>query len=126
MYWDKRFYFYNVRKALVANLVSELGYNVLQTDTDVAWLADPYPFLHAIAAHAGDAFESSREGQSAAWHSAREAVDGPAAAEDGPAVLISQGDSPFLNAGVFYFTGVRPTDGAAWSRARWRSACMRS
>lgn len=114
MYWDKRFYFYNVRKALVANLVSELGYNVLQTDTDVAWLADPYPFLHAIAAHAGDAFEPSREGQSAAWHSAREAVDGPAAAVDRPAVLISQGDSPFLNAGVFYFTGVRRTDGAAW------------
>ena len=34
-YWDMRFYFYNVRKHVLSRLVGELGYNVLQTDTDV-------------------------------------------------------------------------------------------
>ena len=44
-YWDKRFYFYNLRKTYLMRLTAELGLNVLQTDTDVAWFADPYPAL---------------------------------------------------------------------------------
>ena len=44
-WWDMRFYFYNVRKHLLSRLAGELGYNVMQTDTDVAWFANPYPAL---------------------------------------------------------------------------------
>ncbi len=44
-YWDMRFYFYDIRKDLVARLAVEEGVNVLQTDTDVAWFANPYPML---------------------------------------------------------------------------------
>eukprot|EP00966_Prymnesium_polylepis_P024361 561026-Prymnesium_polylepis.1 len=48
-----RFYFYNVRKRTLMRLTAELGYNVLQTDTDVAWFANPYPALKsgAIGGH---------------------------------------------------------------------------
>ena len=45
MFWDMRFYFYDVRKHVISKLAGELGYNVLQTDTDVAWFASPYPSL---------------------------------------------------------------------------------
>ena len=48
-WWDMRFYFYNVRKHVLSRLTSELGYNVLQTDTDAAWFANPYPALKAGA-----------------------------------------------------------------------------
>ena len=41
-FWDMRFYFYDVRKHLVSQLAGELGVNVLQTDTDVAWFDNPY------------------------------------------------------------------------------------
>ena len=44
-WWDMRFYFYNVRKHILSRLAGELGYNVMQTDTDVAWFANPYPAL---------------------------------------------------------------------------------
>ena len=52
-WWDMRFYFYNVRKHMLSRLAGELGYNVIQTDTDVAWFANPYPALKAgvLAAH---------------------------------------------------------------------------
>ena len=40
-FWDMRFYFYDVRKHIVAQLAGELGVNVLQTDTDAAWFANP-------------------------------------------------------------------------------------
>eukprot|EP00966_Prymnesium_polylepis_P280861 6489590-Prymnesium_polylepis.1 len=43
-----RFYFYDVRKHYVARLAADLGYNVLQTDTDVVWFANPYPALKAF------------------------------------------------------------------------------
>jgi hypothetical protein len=43
----RRFYFYNVRKHVLSRLAGELGYNVLQTDTDVAWFANPFPALKA-------------------------------------------------------------------------------
>ena len=46
-YWDMRFFFYNLRKHYLMRLTSELGLNVLQTDTDVVWFADPYPGLYA-------------------------------------------------------------------------------
>ena len=46
-WWDMRFYFYNVRKHILSRLAGELGYNVMQTDTDVAWFANPYPALKA-------------------------------------------------------------------------------
>jgi hypothetical protein len=139
LYWDARFYFYDVRKALVARLVSELGYSVLQTDTDVAWLANPYPFLRVladsadVAAHAGPPTQAAADGADAyadpdatasasAAASAAAASAAAAAAADrrrrkrssAPSVLISQGDSPFINAGVFYYAGVRPADGASW------------
>ena len=42
-WWDMRFYFYNVRKHMLSRLAGELGYNVMQSDTDVAWFANPYP-----------------------------------------------------------------------------------
>ena len=48
-WWDMRFYFYNIRKHMLSRLAGELGYNVLQTDTDVAWFANPYPALKAGA-----------------------------------------------------------------------------
>ena len=38
-FWDMRFYFYDVRKHMVNALAGEMGVNVLQTDTDVAWFA---------------------------------------------------------------------------------------
>ena len=44
-YWDMRFYFYDIRKDIVARLAVDLGINVLQTDTDVAWFENPYPLL---------------------------------------------------------------------------------
>jgi hypothetical protein len=44
-WWDMRFYFYNVRKHVLSRLAGELGYNVLQSDTDVAFFANPYPAL---------------------------------------------------------------------------------
>ena len=47
-YWDKRFYFYNLRKTYLMRLTAELGLNVLQTDTDAVWLASPYPALKAV------------------------------------------------------------------------------
>ena len=52
-WWDMRFYFYNVRKHMLSRLAGDLGYNVLQTDTDVAWFANPYPALKAepLASH---------------------------------------------------------------------------
>ena len=49
-YWDKRFYFYNIRKHYLMRLTSELGLNVLQTDTDVVWLANPYPAFKTVYA----------------------------------------------------------------------------
>lgn len=45
-YWDMRFYFYHIRKRMVLRLAVEHSLNVLQTDTDVAWFANPYPALH--------------------------------------------------------------------------------
>lgn len=52
-WWDMRFYFYNLRKHMLSRLSGELGYNVIQTDTDVAWFANPYPALKAgaLASH---------------------------------------------------------------------------
>lgn len=44
-FWDMRFYFYDVRKHLVAQLAVDIGVNILQTDTDVAWFSNPYPTL---------------------------------------------------------------------------------
>ena len=44
-FWDMRFYFYDVRKHMVSQLAGELGVNVLQTDTDVAWFSNPYGAL---------------------------------------------------------------------------------
>lgn len=44
-FWDMRFYFYDVRKHLVSVIAGELGVNVLQTDSDVAWFANPYGVL---------------------------------------------------------------------------------
>ena len=42
-----------MRKHIVSTLAGELGVNVLQTDTDVAWFANPYPALKLgqLAAH---------------------------------------------------------------------------
>ena len=42
-YWGFAFYFYDLRKHYAARLAVELRINVLQTDTDVVWLANPYP-----------------------------------------------------------------------------------
>ncbi len=77
-FWDMRFYFYVVRKRMVVHLAIELGYNVLQTDTDVAWFASPYPIMKTTYAQAK---------------------------------LISQRDSPLVNAGVFYVQNAKPGDG---------------
>ena len=77
-----RFYFYDVRKHLVSQLAGELGVNVLQTDTDVAWFANPYGVLktgqfasgHIIAqwdapfVNAGIFYvQNVRRGDGAAW-----------------------------------------------------------
>ena len=40
-FWDMRFFFYDVRKTLLWKLTVDHGVNVLQSDTDVAWLASP-------------------------------------------------------------------------------------
>ena len=45
LYWSYAFYFYDLRKHYAARMTIDLGLNVLQTDTDVAWFADPYPAL---------------------------------------------------------------------------------
>ena len=50
-YYDMRFFFYDVRKRAISDLL-DLGYNVLQSDTDVVWLADPYPLLEHLASAA--------------------------------------------------------------------------
>ena len=42
-HWGFAFYFYDLRKHYAARLAVELRINVLQTDTDVVWLANPYP-----------------------------------------------------------------------------------
>ncbi|EOD35016.1 hypothetical protein EMIHUDRAFT_455458 [Emiliania huxleyi CCMP1516] len=48
MYWGYAFYFYDLRKHYAARLAIEFGVNVLQTDTDVVWLSNPYPTLKGI------------------------------------------------------------------------------
>ena len=48
LYWGYAFYFYDLRKHYAARMTIELGINVLQTDTDVVWLANPYPALKAV------------------------------------------------------------------------------
>jgi hypothetical protein len=47
-FWGFAFYFYNLRKHYLAKMAIELGLNVLQTDTDAAWLANPYPALKGV------------------------------------------------------------------------------
>ena len=44
-HWSFAFYFYVIRKHYAQRMAIELGINVLQTDTDVVWLANPYPAL---------------------------------------------------------------------------------
>ena len=52
LYWGYAFYFYDLRKHYTARMAIEFGVNVLQTDTDVVWLANPYPALKlAYGAH---------------------------------------------------------------------------
>ena len=48
LYWGYAFYFYDLRKHYVARMTIELGANVLQTDTDVVWLANPYPAFKRV------------------------------------------------------------------------------
>ena len=48
LYWGYAFYFYDLRKYYTARMATELGVNVLQTDTDVVWLANPYPALKQV------------------------------------------------------------------------------
>jgi len=48
LYWSYAFYFYDIRKHYLAELTIELGVNVLQTDTDTMWLANPYPTLKRV------------------------------------------------------------------------------
>ena len=48
LYWGYAFYFYDLRKHYAARMTIELGINVLQTDTDVVWLANPYPALKTV------------------------------------------------------------------------------
>jgi hypothetical protein len=81
-FWDMRFYFYDVRKHLVSVLAGEMGFNVLQTDTDVAWFNNPYgvlksgenaranilaqwdaPFVNAGVFYA----QGIRQGEAASW-----------------------------------------------------------
>ena len=49
LYWGYAFYFYDLRKHYLARMTIELGLNVLQTDTDVVWLANPYAPIHALS-----------------------------------------------------------------------------
>ena len=46
-FWDWRFKFYHIKKRYMAMLVS-WGFSVLQTDTDVVWVHDPFPVLKSI------------------------------------------------------------------------------
>ena len=46
-FWDWRFRFYYVKKLYNARLV-ELGFAVLQVDTDTVWTHDPFPMLRAM------------------------------------------------------------------------------
>ena len=48
LYWGYAFYFYDLRKHYAARMAIEFGINVLQTDTDVVWLANPYPALKRV------------------------------------------------------------------------------
>ena len=48
LYWGYAFYFYDLRKHYTARMAIEMGINVLQTDTDVVWLANPYPALKQV------------------------------------------------------------------------------
>ena len=48
LYWGYAFYFYDLRKHYTTRITSELGINVLHTDTDVVWLANPYPALKTV------------------------------------------------------------------------------
>ena len=48
LYWGYAFYFYDLRKHYLARMTMELGINVLQTDTDVVWLGNPYPALKGV------------------------------------------------------------------------------
>ena len=49
-HWSFAFYFYDLRKHYAARLAIELNINVLQTDTDVVWLANPYPAFKTVYA----------------------------------------------------------------------------
>ena len=80
-YWSFAFYFYDLRKHYTAKLAIELGINVLHTDTDVAWLGNPYPVLKGVfgsqnivamrdrpLVNAGVFYvQNVREGDGAAW-----------------------------------------------------------
>ena len=80
-FWDMRFYFYDLRKDLLYRLAVDHGVNVLQTDTDVTWLASPYPLLkshfanHSLVVqrdaplvNAGVIYvQNARRGTGAAW-----------------------------------------------------------
>lgn len=48
LYWGYAFYFYDLRKHYAARMATELSINVLQTDTDVVWLGNPYPALKTV------------------------------------------------------------------------------
>ena len=48
LYWGYAFYFYDLRKHYTSRMTSEFGINVLHTDTDVVWLANPYPALKRV------------------------------------------------------------------------------
>lgn len=81
LYWGFAFYFYDIRKHYLARMAIELGVNVLQTDTDAVWLANPYPALKGIyggqqivamedrpMVNAGVFYaQNIREGDGAAW-----------------------------------------------------------
>ena len=81
LYWGFAFYFYDLRKHYLARMAVELGINVLQTDTDVVWLGNPYPALKGVFAqqqiiamqdrpmvNAGVFYaQNVREGDGASW-----------------------------------------------------------
>lgn len=81
LYWGYAFYFYDLRKHYAARMAIDLGINVLQTDTDVVWLANPYPALKRVYGgqqivamqdrpmiNAGVFYaQNVREGDGAAW-----------------------------------------------------------
>ena len=46
-FWDWRFRFYYVKKLYNAMLV-DLGFSVLQVDTDTVWTHDPFPMLRQM------------------------------------------------------------------------------